>query len=214
MKHFFQPFSSFIYQNTEGKVSNHDELELWIMDLYNQSPRKGGGNFYGPGFTTYFYQDFTSHLDYVEPFKELKDFILSEASQYVINQVTHAADHKSVVSPPRPLKITNMWFNINPPGGYQGRHHHAKNLLGGTYYINVPENSGKIGFFNPNMFAYYNNQDPREKFLLITDFDIQPSNGDLLIWPGWMDHEISANNTADQNRITVSFAIDWDMTNG
>ena len=213
MKRFFQPFNSFIYQNTEGKVSNHDELETWLLELYNQSPRKNGGNFYGPGFTTYFYQDFTSHLDSIDLFKELKDFILAEAEQYVANQVMHVGQHQAPIDAPRKLRISNMWFNVNPPGGYQGRHHHSNNLLGGTYYINIPPGSGKIGFFNPNPFAYYNNQTPREKFMLVTDFDISPSAGDLLIWPGWMDHEISSNSTANLNRITVSFAIDWDFSN-
>jgi uncharacterized protein (TIGR02466 family) len=215
MKQYFTPFNSFVYQNTEGKVSNHDEVHRWILDLYSKSPRQGEGNFYGPGFTTFFYDDFTSHLYTVDEFKELANFILQEADQYISNQVVHIAKHQAAMGmkPPNKIKLTNMWFNVNPPGGYQGRHHHAKNLLGGTYYISVPRGSGKIGFFNPNPFAYYNNQAPREKFLLVTDFDITPSDGDLLIWPGWMDHEISANSTKDQDRITVSFAIDWDFSN-
>ena len=131
--------------------------------------------------------------------------------KYVVECYEHLRMHNVPVPDPRPLVFANMWFNVNPPGGYQGRHHHAMNLLGGTYYIDVPDDSGAIAFYDPNPFSYYHNQDPPARNMIIPDFKINTRKGDLLIWPGWMDHEISVNKTKDQNRITLSFAIDWEI---
>lgn len=208
MKKFYSPFSSTIYYSDENKVSNHDELKDWILNLYNQSPTKEG-NFYNTGFTTYFYNDFTAHLDTVDVFSELKQMILREAENYVLDRSSYLMQLGGNPIPLKELEFANMWFNVNPPGGYQGRHHHSMNLLGGTYYIDVPPSTGKIGFYDPNPFAYFNNQAPLDKFLLMPDFKFHTRAGDLLIWPGWMDHEISANSTPDSTRITVSFGINW-----
>lgn len=209
MKKFYHPFSPSILHTTECRVSNHDEIRNWILNMYSQSSVKDEGNFYNTGFTTYFYDDFTSHLDSISVFDELKNIILIEATTYVGNAMGQMAAHGEIAFYNKPLEFSKMWFNINPPGGYQGRHHHAMNLLGGTYYIDVPKDSGKIGFYNPNPFAYYHNQDLPSKHLLFPDYDIQPQAGDLLIWPGWMDHEIAVNKTKNENRITVSFGINW-----
>lgn len=210
MNKFYSPFSTDILYSDQNRVSNHDELLQWVIDLYNKSPVKDEGNFYHTGFTTYFYDDFTGHLDQIEIFTELKDTILEQANIYVANRYRHLAEYSvPLPSRMRPLIITNMWFNINPPGGYQGRHHHAMNLLGGTYYLDVPKDSGKIGFFDPNPFSYIHNQEPKAKNLIISDFDIITTAGDLLIWPGWMDHEISVNKTSNENRVTISFGINW-----
>jgi uncharacterized protein (TIGR02466 family) len=210
MKIFYQPFASDIYYNSEAQVSNHDELKKWVLDMYAQSPAKESGNFYHTGFTTYFYDDFTAHLDTIDVFKELRDTIIQEAEKYVEKRFNHLDQYgTSIPKMPKALRITNLWFNVNPPGGYQGKHHHANTLLGGTYYLDVPKESGKIGFYDPNQFAYLHNQEPPAMNLLIPNFDVITKAGDLLIWPGWMDHEISVNKTTDQNRITLSFGINW-----
>ncbi len=208
MKTFYTPFSPTIYFNDSAKVSNHDEIKEWIVELYKQSP-VNDGNFYHTGFTTYFYNDFTGHLYDVDVFSELRDRILIEAQGYIDNSLALLSQINSRVESGRPIRFSNMWFNVNPPGGYQGRHHHAMNLLSGTYYVDVPKDSGKIGFYNPNAFAYLHNQEPPAMNLLVPNFDVQTEAGNLLIWPGWMDHEISVNKTADQNRITISFGINW-----
>ena len=209
MKKFYTPFQPSIYYNDEARVSNHNEIKQWVLDMYAQSPAKDDGNFYHTGFTTYFYKDFTSHLDELDIFKELKEIILREAEAYVANSYVQLRSNGVQVPPPRPLTFANMWFNVNPPGGYQGKHHHSMNLLGGTYYIDVPEDSGNIAFYDPNPFAYLHNQDPPAMHMIIPDFKVVTREGDLLIWPGWMDHEISVNKTKDKNRITISFGINW-----
>lgn len=208
MKTYYNPFSSEIYYDNESKVSNHDELKDFLIDLYNQSPTKEG-NFYGTGLTTYFFNDFTSHLDTLPIFKELSEMILLKATEYVNNRILELNKLGINLEKPKELEIVNLWFNVNPYGGYQGKHHHAMNLLGGTYYINTPEDSGKIIFSNPNPFSYLKNQEPVINHLTSSDFRFNPEPGDLLIWPGWMDHEITSNDNVNDNRITVSFGLNW-----
>lgn len=217
MKKYIQPFTAEFYINDECKVSNHEELRNFVSELYEKSPVKEEGNFYGTGLTTYFYDDFTSHLDTIPLFEELKNLILEESKMYLINRVQELEKHGSNINvdvikskiDEVGLSIPNLWFNVNPYGGYQGRHHHANNLLGGTYYLQTPPNSGKIAFYNPNPFANYKAQTPPDEHLTISDFSFRPEEGTLLLWPGWADHEISVNTNKEQNRMTISFGINW-----
>ena len=209
MKKFYNPFSAFIFYNNESKVSNHDELKTWIVDCYHQSPVYQEGNFYGTGFTTYFYDDFSGHLNIVDQFKELEQTILLNAQEYIANSSLSFAEHHSKITHNTELELKKLWFNVNPPNAYQGRHHHADYLLGGTYYVSVPPSSGAIDFSNPNPYAYFLNQRHNtEDYNVISSFAMKTGDGDLLIWPGWMDHEVNVNRSNDL-RITVSFAIDW-----
>jgi len=211
MKEYFTPFSPKILLDTESKVSNHDEILTWIKSIYNESPVKGQGNFYNTGFTTYFYDDFTSQLFEVDVFKHLKDLILERSTEYVNNIIEKMRELNAPWTRSHSnIRLRTMWFNINPPGGFQGRHHHAPDLLAGTYYISVPKYSGNITFTDPNQFAYYLNQTESSKSLLLSSYTFAPGEGDLLIWPGWMDHEIGVNKTSEEDRISVSFAIEWD----
>lgn len=217
MKKYINPFSAEFYVNDEAMVSNHEELRQFLIELYNESPAKEGGNFYGTGLTSYFYDDFTSHLDIVPAFSELRDLIIEESKLYILNRAKELELLGATTSVQAMqekldnvgLELEHLWFNVNPYGGYQGRHHHASNLLGGTYYLQIPKDSGKIAFTNPNPFAYYKSQKPPHEHLTIADFDFKPTEGTLLLWPGWADHEISVNNNKTENRMTISFAINW-----
>jgi uncharacterized protein (TIGR02466 family) len=217
MKRYMNPFSSEIYINDECKLSNHEEIREFITSMYNESPNKDDGNFYGTGLTTYFYDDFTSHLDTLPLFDELKQLILAESKEYVLNRANELISNGSSIRKEivesrlftNGLEIPKLWFNVNPYGGYQGRHHHATNLLGGTYYLQTPKDSGKIGFSNANQFAYYKNQSSLYDHLTLSEYGLSPKEGTLLLWPGWMDHEISANANKEENRMTISFGINW-----
>lgn len=200
-------FSTEIWQS-HSKVAEHDNIHSWILGLYNQSPVKDG-NFYGTGFTTHFYDDWTSNLEEIEEFQGLKNLILKNAHEYVLQQMMKLAHLGCPINANPQLRIRKMWFNVNPTHGYQGRHHHAGFLLAGTYYISVPEHSGRIEFTNPNTFAYFKNQSLAHKWLLNNYYAFEPEAGDMLLWPGHLDHEVKTNKS-NNPRITVSFCLDWD----
>lgn len=207
MKTSIEPFNTSIFKTDEVNLSNHTELKQLLLKIYSDAPAFKDGNFYGNGFTSYFYDD---GLQNIPEFNELCTKILLYANDYIIATNQYMMNYGFKFEP-RKLKISRLWFNANKPGAYQGKHHHADHLLGGTYYLDVPDDSGKIAFYNPNPYMYYQNQKQNNPF--ISDIAVHTRNGDLLIWPGWIDHEISANNTSDKTRLTISFCLDWDESN-
>jgi len=106
------------------------------------------------------------------------------------------------------LEVTHCWVNINPPGSYQPRHNHACCDMAGTYYLKVPEaDSGSIQFYNPSPVV--------EAMMLHRPYHAGihlhvPTETDLLIWPGYLDHEV-LYNYSDEERWTVSFLMSLNM---
>jgi len=102
------------------------------------------------------------------------------------------------------LEVAYCWVNINPPGSYQTRHNHACCDMAGTYYLKVPNpDSGAIQFYNPSPVV--------EAMMLHKPYHAGihmhiPTETDLLIWPGYLDHEV-LYNYSDEERWTISFML-------
>ena len=103
-------------------------------------------------------------------------------------------------------ELTGMWAMINGPETHNKLHSHPHNYLSGAFYLQVPENSGKLTFHNPH---------PQSEVLappMKTDQSIhlaprvgwQPKVKDLLIFPAWLNHEVEINNSKE-DRIMLSF---------
>ena len=77
-----------------------------------------------------------------------------------------------------------------------------------AYYVKAPKDCGTIKFINPNSVA-------KERFPKLenkTEFnqngiEINPSEGDLLIFPSYLMHAVNRNLSND-DRIVISFNID------
>lgn len=101
------------------------------------------------------------------------------------------------------MKIQKIWVNINPQGAYQQRHMHPEYDAAGTYYVFCPHNSGDITFYNPSpVVEVFNKTRPFYQFT----YTHRPSEGDMLIWPGYLQHEVSYNYT-DATRISISYCL-------
>lgn len=102
------------------------------------------------------------------------------------------------------LEVAYCWVNINPPGSYQTRHNHACCDMAGTYYLKVPlADSGAIQFYNPSPIV--------EAMMLHRPYHAGihmhiPTETDLLIWPGYLDHEVMYNYS-DEERWSISFML-------
>ena len=104
---------------------------------------------------------------------------------------------------------TGSWINLHRPGDYAPRHNHTNSFYSGVFYLQVPENSGRIWFVKPNSLPTYSTPtiDPE-----IKEFNIYNSNewgfdleaNDLLLFPSHVDHlvEINKSNT---NRYSLAF---------
>lgn len=207
MGNFVRPFSDSLYHGVD-RVETFEQIKSRLLNLYEQ--KKSGNkfdDFYATAFTS-FGKDTDAELNLLNypEFKPLQDLILNRSKQLIEDQEMYTGKKM----PYKHLVFKEIWFNVNPPQGYQGKHHHADYLLGGTYYIQVPKNSGYIRFFNPNNYAQYKMYSPNRNHLMKLTAEVETADGHLLIWPGFLDHEVTTNLTEDKIRITVSFCIDWE----
>jgi uncharacterized protein (TIGR02466 family) len=105
------------------------------------------------------------------------------------------------------LKVDSMWININHPYSYNSLHLHPNSYMSGVYYIKVPENSGNLvlkhptrlqSLFTPsNVLKSYNENNS-------SNWNISPEVGKLIIFPSWIEHEVT-QNLSGEDRISIAF---------
>ena len=106
------------------------------------------------------------------------------------------------------IRITQMWAIINKKNDFNVIHTHPNSYLSAAYYVKAPQNCGSFRVSNPNQIA-------RERIPLSdkkTDLNmniaqIQPVEGDLLLFPAYLPHSVGIN-LSDEDRIVISFNID------
>ncbi|UZK67715.1 TIGR02466 family protein [Sphingomonas sp. M1-B02] len=113
------------------------------------------------------------------------------------------------------LKITTMWSIINPPGNGNRAHVHPNSLWSGVYYVQAPENAGKIEFIDPRTVLIMNQpkyetkkKRPRDCW---TKVNFKPVPGRMIIFPAWLYHGVDINTSKEKgraaDRIIISFNI-------
>ena len=106
------------------------------------------------------------------------------------------------------VKIEGMWSIINKKGSFNIQHNHPNAYLSSAYYVKHPEKSGSIKFFDPR--EQKSIRYPKIKKygeLSAATVEIEPKEGDLLIFPSYLYHAV-AENLSEENRIIISFNID------
>lgn len=107
----------------------------------------------------------------------------------------------------------NMWANINPRFGYNRFHTHPNVLWSGVYYVQVTPDSGRIYFRDPreqaNAIAPSFPTDQERIRELWSEVYYEPIAGRVIVFPGWLGHEIQPNLTTLEGeageRISISF---------
>lgn len=95
----------------------------------------------------------------------------------------------------------DQWTNVNQPGSLNILHSHKAFEYSAVYYLSV-ENTGDIVFLNPaNLDATCSYAGPGTSRLHYT-----PKAGDLLMWPGWIPHEVE-RNPSNSYRINIATNI-------
>jgi len=133
-------------------------------------------------------------FDTMPPFKPLE-----QAARVCFNHVLKDMELKI----PKGFKGYQLkaGINLTDPGGYNVQHGHDQVYLAGCYYLKVPEKSGEITFIDPR---------PGAKYSLATcggpqgsnNAGVQPRVGQLLIFPGWLEHRVE-ENLSDDTRISI-----------
>lgn len=99
-----------------------------------------------------------------------------------------------------PIKY-NYWTNVNSPGSKNELHSHKQNSFVGLYYVQAKD-TGALIFKNPGNLL----NDCTQLSPYVNNFEFLPNDGDLIMWPGWIPHEV-AINTSTQDRINIAFNI-------
>lgn len=94
------------------------------------------------------------------------------------------------------MNTKRLWFNVYRHGGWMRPHDHYEVYYGSTLFLKTNKSS-KIVFTHPSQI----------KFNSTVEFD--PIPGTLLIWPGWMLHEVTPNYELDNERVTISAKVDY-----
>lgn len=95
------------------------------------------------------------------------------------------------------------WINYNEPLSRNVLHSHNSAHLSGVYYISAND-TGNLRFLNPsNILGNCNFNAP-----YVRDFEFTPSDGDLIIWPSWVPHEVEPN-LSEKPRINIAFDIEF-----
>tara|TARA_Y100001951_G_C11280577_1_gene265084 strand:+ start:1025 stop:1687 length:663 start_codon:yes stop_codon:yes gene_type:complete len=113
------------------------------------------------------------------------------------------------------MDIKAMWANINYPGSYNVPHVHPNSNWSGAYYVKVPKDSGNINFHDPRIKAEMiePEQLPVQKLeqRLWKDVTFIPKEGDLILFPAYLTHEVFTNDSKEKDeagwRVSISFNL-------
>jgi len=84
--------------------------------------------------------------------------------------------------------IGNSWVNVHHPGGSTIAHDHPNVSMVSAAYLSIPNNSG-----------YFEYKD-------VTWKELPTVSGDVIIFPGWIEHRTQINNSSeDRWVITTNF---------
>ena len=112
---------------------------------------------------------------------------------------------KSIFPSMQGIYFKQMWAGVNKKGHYNILHQHGNYMMSGGYYLQVPENSGKIQFRDPRPSAMANWI--ATKVMRKGEWEgYTPKASDLMIWPAFLDHQVEPSQS-DQDRIMISFDL-------
>lgn len=128
-------------------------------------------------------------------------------TNFIRGLTAHACDHYFVHDPtfkehvPERKIFLDYWTNVNDPGSINVLHSHVADSFTCVYYVQGT-GTGPLKFINPANLL--NNCSPRSPFT--RDSYVYPSDGELILWPGWVPHEV-LRNESDRQRINLAFSI-------
>jgi hypothetical protein len=99
-------------------------------------------------------------------------------------------------------RISNSWVNVHKRHGLTSEHNHAASVLVCATYLNLPENGGFIQFKDP--LEYHKLFHQREDLNDCHWFTVPAKTGDVLIFPGWLNHRTQPSNTDEERWVLTT----------
>lgn len=100
--------------------------------------------------------------------------------------------------------LLTMWASVYNDGKGHGAHIHRRSLLSGTYYPIGTEQHSRIIFESP--YQFHTMHDNIDEDRLTESF--KPKEGDMLMWPSWLQHRVQEQTITSQSRVAISWNID------
>jgi len=134
-------------------------------------------------------------------YNTIEDFQMNNLSAYIEKHVRNYVKMTGAWEPV-PNKLAHSWINLVSKDQRQDWHQHQDATISGTYYYQTSGIDGDIVFRTPNQFVEL------ELFsigsMVGKQHVIQPKNGKIILFPGWLSHRVELNTT-DHTRISISF---------
>jgi uncharacterized protein (TIGR02466 family) len=108
------------------------------------------------------------------------------------------------------LEMSSLWININSANSYHGLHMHPLSVVSGTFYLQVPKDSGSIKFEDPRSGLYMAAPPPKPKTKIENQrhIEVKSKAGEVVLFESWLRHEVT-QNLSSEDRVSVSFNYEW-----
>ncbi|WP_078120470.1 TIGR02466 family protein [Thiosocius teredinicola] len=192
---FASPISNYIWPESEAI---NDQLRHTITEMASNDPGIQRSNVGG----------WHSRTDFFNTDAECVSLLHDRISQH-IKQLMHAVAIDSSASNNIRFAIEG-WANVLRYGQYHSVHSHPNAFWSGVYYVSgnpVAEAdhpfSGKLELLDPRPGAALSYA---EQTRLYGRFLVNPRPGQMVVFPGWMQHQVHPFFGPDE-RITVAFNV-------
>lgn len=98
--------------------------------------------------------------------------------------------------------VGQYWIQDYKKGNSHHRHAHGGDIISCVYYLRANENAGKLRLINPNPFSTITQLNSNTTKHL--NYDITPQKGLLVIFPGWLMHEVIPSNHSNCIRTCIA----------
>jgi len=134
------------------------------------------------------------------PCKDIS-WLLDEINVLLVEAVNFYIQEDTVFNSIKKSKdaVIHYWANVNQPGSRNTLHTHKEDDFSCVYYLQGTD-SGDLRFPNPaNLLGDCSKTSPFTR-----DFLFSPKDGDLILWPSWLPHEVEPN-LSNRERINLAF---------
>ena len=174
--------------------------EAWLHHEQDREGVRWSRKNYPAGYTSY--SSMTDLPEISSNFRQLREWIDREVRKYVNTLELDLLGGR--------LQMTTCWVNIMGPLSHHSFHIHPLSVISGTYYLQVPKDSGRFRIEDPRLDAFMG-RPPLKKNCRRdhrSHVAIDPEPGMLLLFESWLRHEVPAN-LGKSERISISFNYDW-----
>ena len=142
-----------------------------------------------------------------------EEYIIDRLPKLKQNIITHLNIYlfEKLSFEPFEYYFSDSWFVKVSPGGNSVKHAHGNSLYSGVVYFDEIKEGGLIDFSSLGGISFMNSV----KYILPTKVDtifnsstwsIKPLKGDILIFPSYINHEITRNES-ENDRYSFAFNI-------